>query len=250
MKTLLVAILVLGSMVTVRSQTPDSPGAIQADIVYVRCGDGENFGIHETPSTAGTVIAKANCGDALISFGQENGLTKVRTDHGVVGYIATVFVSPTKPLAATTTTTQPMASIPRTSPDSWARNQKLTVIAVSHSVDESDYTTKVPETSNTNCNIYTSTVNCNTTQYGGGTRTNAVYRFKEIVTHDDGGQIIQYTLARTARWRWSTMDHLEPGSAFEAEIKDKHMYVTAHRGGNQGKKETMKYDILDIRPVP
>jgi hypothetical protein len=127
--------------------------------------------------------------------------------------------------------------------------QKLTVVAMSHKTDEFDYTTTTPQTSNTNCNVYGTSVNCNTRRYGGGSRTNAVYRLNQVVTSDEGGKVIKYTLTRTARWRWSSTDWLAEGDTFPAEIKGKHMYITSRKGGNQGKEETLKYDILDIRPV-
>jgi hypothetical protein len=126
-----------------------------------------------------------------------------------------------------------------------ANAQKLTVVAVSHHTQESDYTTTTPAHSNTNCAANDSYINCNTTSYGGGTQTNAVYRLSEVVTANG----MRYVLTRTARWRWSSLDWLNDGESFPAEIKGKHMYITCRKGGNQGKKETIKYDILDIRPV-
>ena len=45
------------------------------------------------------------------------------------------------------------------------------------------------------------------------------------------------------------MDYLTDGDSYAAEIKGKHMFVTGRRGGNQGKQEKIKYDILDIRPA-
>jgi hypothetical protein len=127
--------------------------------------------------------------------------------------------------------------------------QKLTVTAMSHKTNEYDYTTQNSQTSNTGCQLNSSTVNCNTTTYGGGSQTNAVYRLNQVVTATQDGKTIQYTLTRTARWRWSSTDWLTEGDSFPAEIKGKHMYITCRRGGNQGKKETLKYEILDIRPI-
>jgi len=125
-----------------------------------------------------------------------------------------------------------------------AHAQKLTVTTVSHHTQEYNYTS--PTQSDTNCKVGAwDTVNCDTTSYGGATR--AIYTFTEVVRSTEG---IQYKLSRTARWRWSSTDSLEDGESFEAEIKGKHMYINCRRGGNQGKKETLKYDILDIRPVP
>jgi hypothetical protein len=127
--------------------------------------------------------------------------------------------------------------------------QKLTVVAVAHNTQERDYTTTTPQQSNTNCTGTDTSVNCNTTTYGGGTQTHAPYRLTQVVTANENGQTIRYTLSRTARWRWSSLDWLNDGESFPAEIKGKHMYITCRRGGNQGKKETLKYDILDIRPA-
>lgn len=126
-----------------------------------------------------------------------------------------------------------------------AKAQSLTVVAVSHHTQESDYTTTTPMTSNTGCKANYSSVDCTTTTSGGDTQTNAIYRLNQVVVSNG----IRYTLTRTARWRWSSLDSLEDGESFPAEIKGKHMFVTCHRGGNQGKKETIKYEILDIRSV-
>jgi hypothetical protein len=56
-----------------------------------------------------------------------------------------------------------------------------------------------------------------------------------------------YTLQRSARWVWQNTDFLNDGESFEAKIKGKSMFIMCRRGGNQGKKETLKYQILDIR---
>ena len=128
--------------------------------------------------------------------------------------------------------------------------QKLTVLAVSHSRSENDYTVTTPQTTNTNCSLYPNSVNCNSTTSGGQTQNKAVYRFVEVVTSSENGKVIQYTLSRTVRWVWNSMDWLNDGDSFPAEIKGKHMFITYCRGGNQGKKEKLKFDIMDIRPGP
>jgi hypothetical protein len=128
--------------------------------------------------------------------------------------------------------------------------RKLTVRAVSHSTSERDFTVTTPLTTNTNCDLYPNSVNCRSTSYGGGSQNKAVYFFLEVVTANDGGKVTQYTLSRRARWIWNSMDWLDDGVSFSGEIKGKHMFITGRRGGNQGKKEILKYDIVDIRPVP
>jgi len=128
-----------------------------------------------------------------------------------------------------------------------ANAQKLTVRAVSHSMSENDFTITAPQSTNTDCNLYPNSVYCSSTTHGGESLDRAVYRFIEVVVASDG---TQYTLSRTSRWVWNSMDHLVDGQYYRAEIKGKHMFFTGRRGGNQGKKEKLKYDILDIRPAP
>ena len=135
-----------------------------------------------------------------------------------------------------------------TTPDARpTQSRKLTVLAVSHSTTENEYTITTPQTTNTNCNLYPSSVNCTSTTTGGGSQNKAVYRFTQVVMSTEGGKATQYTLSRTARWRWSSMDWLSDGETFPAEIKGKNMFITYRRGGNQGKQATLKYEILDIR---
>jgi hypothetical protein len=128
--------------------------------------------------------------------------------------------------------------------------RKLTVLAVSHSTSERAFTVTTPQTTNTNCDLYPNSVNCRSTSYGGGSQNRAIYFFTEVVTANEGGRVTQYTLSRTARWVWSSMSRLKDGETFPAEIKGKQMSITTRRGGNQGKKEILKYDIVDIRPIP
>lgn len=129
------------------------------------------------------------------------------------------------------------------------QSQQLTVVAISHDTRESDYTITTPQQSNTNCTGTDSILNCDTTTYGGTSQQHAVYRMTQVVTAQQNGQTIRYVLSRTARWRWNSLDWLTGGDSFPAEIKGKHMYITCRKGGNQGKKETLKYDIMDIRPI-
>jgi hypothetical protein len=127
--------------------------------------------------------------------------------------------------------------------------QELTVLTVSHSREERGYTITTPQTTNTDCSLYPNSVNCTSTTYGGGSQNKAVYHCIEVVTSHDGGKVTRYTLARTVRWVWGSMDWLTDGETFPAEIKGKHMFITYRRGGNQGKQGKLKYDIMDIRLV-
>jgi hypothetical protein len=127
----------------------------------------------------------------------------------------------------------------------YAEEMELRVRTVSHQIDRFGYTISTPETSNANCNVYGNNVNCHSTTYGGGTQQKAVYRMTEVVI----GNNMRYTLQRTARWAWQNTDFLNDGETFDAKIKGKSMFITCRRGGNQGKQESIKYEVLDIRPV-
>src|ERR1700733_14791095 len=102
---------------------------------------------------------------------------------------------------------------------SLALGEDLRITTVSHHTDTFGYTINTPASSNTNCNVYDTNVNCNTTSYSGGTQEKAVYRMTEVVTAN--GQT--YTLQRTARWVWQNTDFLNDGESFEAKIKGKTM---------------------------
>lgn len=86
-------------------------------------------------------------------------------------------------------------------------------------------------------------VSCSSSSYGGDQK--AIYHFQQVVRGNDGNT---YTLGRTASWAWSNTSQLEAGETFPAVIKGKNMYITGRQGGNQGRKVTLKYTILDIRP--
>jgi hypothetical protein len=68
----------------------------------------------------------------------------------------------------------------------------------------------------------------------------------EVVIGNNGQR---YTLQRTARWVWQNTDFLNDGETFDAKIKGRSMVIACRRGGNQGKKDNIKYEILDIRPI-
>ena len=142
------------------------------------------------------------------------------------------------------TLAQPLPSIPTA-----GKTRTLTVVALSHSMSEYNFTVTTPRTTNTNCDLYPNSVNCRSTSSGGDTQEKAIYTFLQVVSATEGGKVTQYTLSRTARWIWSSTTQLTDGESFPAEIKGKRMSITSRRGGNQGKKETTTYDILDIRPI-
>jgi hypothetical protein len=70
----------------------------------------------------------------------------------------------------------------------------LTVVTVSHSKSEDDYTIQTP--SRQNCNVNGNSVNC--TEYNGGHQQKALYWFTEVARIYPTGPT--YTLRRRAQW--------------------------------------------------
>ena len=143
--------------------------------------------------------------------------------------------------------------------------RELTVRAVSHAsqVNErtSAYTT--PGTSNTNCtggattigNTTTGSANCQTTSTPSQThqitsRTVDVVNVVEVrqITNDAQTTVLRYTIACRANWVGSNCAPMIDGDQFPAEVDGNTMWITGHKGGNQGKLVRTKYRILDIRP--
>ncbi|HEY6290265.1 MAG TPA: hypothetical protein VI455_01710 [Terriglobia bacterium] len=127
-----------------------------------------------------------------------------------------------------------------------AERQTLTVRAWDHRTSEQDYRTRDPGWSSTTCAAYSDGVSCNTFGYPASESTGAVYHFAQVVL--DEQTKTAYKLSRTARWVWSNMDELKDGDYYTAEISGKEMRIHLQRGGNMGKKVTVKYRIVDVRP--
>lgn len=136
--------------------------------------------------------------------------------------------------------------------------KELTVRAVAFrsQVNErtSNYTT--PGSSNTTCSGSGTSVG-NTTYASGGCQTTSRPAQNHQITRRtvDVMNIVEadgmrYTIVCRASWSGSNCGPLIEGDVFQAEIDNQTMWLTARRGGNQGKRVRMKNKILDIRPSP
>lgn len=144
--------------------------------------------------------------------------------------------------------------------------QKLIVRAVTHAaqVNERRSTYVTPGTSNTTCNTSgnatatglggmviangSATSNCQTTSTPA--QAHEMTRSTVSVMNVVEAEGRRYTIVCTAGWAGSNCSQMADGDMYEAEIEDTTMWVTARRGGNQGKLMRVKYRVLDIRPVP
>ena len=126
----------------------------------------------------------------------------------------------------------------------------ITVVAVGgeKSFEDRSMSFVKPGTSNSNCSVLGSSVNCNTTSTPATTQTiNAgtlhVISFVETETH-------RLKLYCSASWRFSNCNNLIVGEKFKAQIDGTKVLIQARRGGNMGKKVTLKFQLLDMRPKP
>jgi hypothetical protein len=137
------------------------------------------------------------------------------------------------------------------------RNGPLTVRAITHASRLNEHTSAytTPGTSNTNCsgtgtttgNTTNATANCQTTSNPAQTHQLTMRTLDVVNVVQAGG--MQYTISCTAHWRGSNCGPMIDGDTFPAEIDGNTMWITARKGGNQGKEVRSRYRILDIRPL-
>jgi TPR repeat protein len=103
-----------------------------------------------------------------------------------------------------------------------------------------------PGTTSTDCVVLGDIIHCQSTSTPGRTMqldTSTLY-VQEVGVADG----IRYTLSCTANWVGSNCGPLERGM-YETEIKGTTAYLTAFKGGNMGKRITIKFRLLDIRAI-
>ena len=141
----------------------------------------------------------------------------------------------------------------------WAADRlQLTITAVSHDsqVRTNTSTVNIPASSNTSCNgtgmstgpMSTAQVNCNTTTSGGPQTVTTSRLDVENVVESNGERFI---IRCTGSWVGTNCSPMRDGDTFQAEYDGKTtMWVSARRGGNLGKAITVKYRVVDRRPIP
>ena len=93
--------------------------------------------------------------------------------------------------------------------------------------------------------VTTGNVNCSTT-YNPPQQHKTLFRVDVMdrVQAEDGRI---YTITCSAHWIGSSCATLIDGDRFKAEVEKMTMWITAQKGGSQGKDVRVKYKILDIR---
>jgi hypothetical protein len=135
----------------------------------------------------------------------------------------------------------------------------LVVTAVSHESQVTTGQVTMPgnATSNTSCNgtgintgpLSTASVNCQTTTQGTGPTTVTTRRLDVRNVVEANGE--WFTISCTANWALSNCSPMTDGDKFDAEYDGKTtMWISARKGGNLGKPITIKYHVLDRRPIP
>lgn len=128
---------------------------------------------------------------------------------------------------------------------------KLTVTTVSgeDQVREGVYTQTTPGISTTNCGGTAATVNCQTTSTPARTTDIPIRRMDVRNVVDGNG--MRYTILCSAKWVGSNcFPMVNSGELWEAEIDGTTMWINARKGGNLGKKVRVKFQIIDLRPLP
>jgi hypothetical protein len=137
-----------------------------------------------------------------------------------------------------------------------SQRQVLSVRAVTHAsrVNERTSSYVTPGTSNTNCtgtgttvgNTTTATANCQTTSTPAQQHQTTTRSVDVVDVVEANG--MWYTISCRANWVGSNCSPMIDGDTFPAEIDGHTMWISGHKGGNQGKPVRVKYKILDIRP--
>jgi len=140
--------------------------------------------------------------------------------------------------------------------DKNVRTLQVRALSYESQVNErtSNYTT--PGTSSTNCTgsgttvggTTTANANCQTTTTPA--QTHVVNSRTVDVTNYVEADGERYKITCRANWVGSNCGPLIQGDVFPARIEGRTMWITARKGGNQGKEIKIKYTILDIRPMP
>lgn len=132
----------------------------------------------------------------------------------------------------------------------------LIVTAVAHNAIVSERTGYVqqPGHSSTTCSGTGTTVgnttqanaNCQTTSTP-STVTPITTRTLDVTNRVMADGLV-YTIVCRASWAGSNCGPLIDGDMFDAQLDGTTMWISARRGGNQGKAIRIKYKVLDIRP--
>jgi hypothetical protein len=136
--------------------------------------------------------------------------------------------------------------------------KSISVTAVTHDSQlvQRTSTYQTPGQSNTSCSDTSTTTGSTTNGTADCTTTTAAPQNHEItvsrldVVDKVLGDGMIYTIVCSAHWKGSNCAPLIDGDMFEAEIKGTTIWISARKGGNQGKAVKVKYKILDIRPAP
>lgn len=136
--------------------------------------------------------------------------------------------------------------------------KSITVTAFTHQAQllQRTSTYQTPGQSDTTCSTTSTTMGGTTTGNADCTTTTTAPQNHEIiisrldVVDKVLGEGRVYTIVCSAHWRGSNCGPLIDGDTFEAEIDGTTMWISARKGGNQGKPIKVKYKILDIRPAP
>jgi hypothetical protein len=143
---------------------------------------------------------------------------------------------------------QPAINAAQTQQPSKPEKQILWVTAVTHDSNlvTNTSTYQTPGRATTTCLDTYNTLNCNTI-YTAPQQNDITISRLDVVDKVKADNGLIYTITCSANWVGSNCGPLIDGDRFSAEVEKTTMWISARRGGNQGKNVRIKYNILDIR---
>ncbi len=153
-----------------------------------------------------------------------------------------------------------VALVALTQADAIAADKNLVTVQVralsyESQVNERTSSYVTPGTSSTNCsgtgttigNTTMANANCQTTSTPAQTHTINARTIDVTNFVEAGGQT--FKISCRASWVGSNCGPLTQGDVFNATIDGHTMWISARKGGNQGKEVKIKYRVWDIRPT-
>jgi hypothetical protein len=232
-------------------QAPSKTTAVAVEkvirIASVTCVAAKEIPMYTTVGDK-TPVASPKCGEK-ISVLDEGEWDKIRAENGIVGYMASFFVSKPSQSQASAPSTPSQASthssyIPASMLRAVAWRAVPWVTTTYYQQQGSAYT---------NCagggswigNTYQGNASC-TTQYTPAENVPINwqhYTIYNLVETSDSTLIITCT----RNWAFSKCVYLVPGSTFPFEYKNGKISVTGHKGG-KSKEQSLEYDIASSVP--
>jgi hypothetical protein len=223
----------------------------ERNVVYADCLYGVT--VHSGNSVESPSVATVPCGDTLVTLGREGDYFKVRTDHGVVGYVFYTQVSNTKPETRArnpqSSPAEPAQSpVNQSSQDSLPPNVLRAVAWRAVPWVTTTYLQR-PGRADTDCTgsgtwsgtVWQGDSTC-TTQYTPAQSVPMNWYHMTIYNLVETADS-RLVIACTRNWSFSKCAYLTPGDAFPYEMKKGRIEIKGQKAGKK-KEQTLTLDLV------